>query len=65
MWASSGMTTPEQQAEMNQHLYRTVFGIDSRKMTIGEIFRQAKSQISDPDIRRTWILLGDPSMKLK
>jgi predicted outer membrane repeat protein len=65
VWASSGMTPPDQQAEMNQHLYRTIFGVDSRQMTIGEIFARAKSQITDSDIRRTWILLGDPSMKLK
>lgn len=25
----------------------------------------AKKVISDPDVQRTWILLGDPAMKLR
>ena len=26
---------------------------------------KAKSVVRDPDVRRTWVLLGDPSMRLK
>ena len=32
---------------------------------LGEVTLRAKSAISDGDIRRTWILLGDAAMKLK
>jgi hypothetical protein len=31
----------------------------------GEVMRRVKQTISDSDIRRTWILLGDPILRLK
>jgi len=34
-------------------------------LTIGEAVKRAKASITDPDIRRTWILFGDPATKLK
>jgi hypothetical protein len=69
-WASSGMTFPQAQAEMNRALYRELFapshqdgkGIVRR---IGEAIQKAKRATSDPDIRRTWILLGDPTLRLR
>lgn len=64
VWASSGMTAPGSQAAMNRELYRLLFN-QSRAITIGEAVKRAKSSINDPDIRRTWILLGDPTMKLR
>ena len=65
VWASSAMCLPEQQAVMNQELYRLLFGPSSRGLTLGEMMRQAKGAISDADIRRSWILLGDPTMRVK
>ena len=32
---------------------------------MGEAVTKAKAAISDRDVRRTWILLGDPTMKLR
>jgi hypothetical protein len=64
VWASSGMTLPTDQALMNQELYRLLFN-RGQAMTIGEAVIRAKAASSDPDVRRTWILLGDPAMKLK
>lgn len=63
VWASSGMTQPAGQMLINQQLYRMIFG--EELMTLGEATLKAKSAVADGDIRRTWILLGDPSMKLK
>jgi hypothetical protein len=48
---------------INQELYRVIFAAKSG--TLGEAALKAKLAVSDGDIRRTWILLGDPSMKLK
>jgi hypothetical protein len=64
VWASSGMTAPEDQAHVNQELYRLLF---SRRdaMTIGEAVMRAKSSVGDSDLRRTWILLADPSLRLR
>ena len=59
------MCLPEQQAMMNQELYRLLFGPSGRALTLGEMMRQAKGAVSDWDIRRSWILLGDPTMRLK
>ena len=48
---------------MNQQLYRLLFGDTGLRM--GEAATKAKAAISNPDVRRTWILLGDPTMKLR
>jgi hypothetical protein len=63
VWASSGMTEPEGQVLMNQELIRLLF--NSESLTLGEAVRRAKRVVSDQDIRRTWILFGDPTTKLK
>jgi hypothetical protein len=63
VWASSGFTEPEPQFAMSTQFYRQVFGASS--MRIGDAFKPAKSAISDPDVRRTWMLFGDPSMRIR
>jgi len=63
VWASSGMTMPDAQATMNQQLFRLLFNPSSE--TIGEATLKAKSAVRDLDVRRTWILFGDPTMKLR
>jgi len=64
VWASSGMTMPADQALVNQELYRLLFN-RVPGITIGEAMMRAKAASSSTDVRRTWILLGDPAMKLK
>jgi hypothetical protein len=63
VWASSGITEPVGQAEINGQLYRLLLG--TQPMTLGDAVRQAKMSTADVDVRRTWILLGDPSMRIK
>jgi len=65
VWASSGMTSPEDQTVMNQELIRLLFNDPSQRLTLGEATRRAKSAVKDMDIRRTWIFFGDPTTKLK
>jgi hypothetical protein len=61
-WSSSGETEPEGQASMNQQLYQLL--LSNPSMTLGQAIRNAKVASPDIDVRRTWQLLGDPSMKL-
>ena len=63
VWASSGLSFPQAQTAMNQAFYRHLFG--ARTMRLGEVAIAAKKSILDGDVRRTWILFGDPTMKLK
>lgn len=65
VWASSGMTTPGEQSPMNLELYRKLFGGSGQSITLGEAAMRAKAAAGDADVRRTWVLLGDPAMKLK
>jgi len=64
VWASSGMTLPGAQAAMNKELYRQVFS-GKTALALGDAARGAKLAVSDSDVRRTWVLLGDPSMTLR
>ena len=64
VWASTGMTAPIDQWTMNEELYRLLFKA-GRAPLLGEAVRQAKSAISDADVRRTWVLFGDPAMRLR
>ncbi|HYV07360.1 MAG TPA: C25 family cysteine peptidase, partial [Blastocatellia bacterium] len=64
VWASSGMTLPSAQASMNQEFFRLLFSPKSG-LTLGEAAARAKRIVTDVDVRRTWILLGDPAMKVR
>jgi CSLREA domain-containing protein len=61
-WGSSGMTEPDAQARMNLELYRLLFG---GRLTLGDAVRQARTAAGDPDVRRTWVLLGDPATHIR
>jgi hypothetical protein len=63
VWASSGMTEPSAQVEMNQRAIQLLFA--GSGLTVGEITAQAKAATNNPDVRRTWVLLGDPATRIK
>lgn len=66
VWASSGMTLPSGQLPLNQQLYKQIFDASQAQgRLLGEITSKAKAAISDGDIRRTWILFGDPMTRLR
>lgn len=62
VWASSGMTSPGSQIVINEEAYRLMF---DGSVTLGDATRRAKAAVTDSDVRRTWVLLGDPSMRLR
>ena len=63
VWASSGFTAAPEQATLDQ----AMLGIlkEDPSTPVGESILGAKLGITDPDVRRTWILFGDPSMQLQ
>src|SRR5581483_10330261 len=63
VWASSGLTDSVPQFGMDQAVMQYLFANPAQ--TIGEATKNAKQGVADPDVRSTWILFGDPSMKLK
>jgi Peptidase family C25 len=60
-WASSAMTFADGQVSLSQEFYRQVFGSRAR---LGDAAIRAKPLTFDGDVRRTWILFGDPSMRM-
>jgi hypothetical protein len=63
VWASSGLTSPSEQVAMNQTLVRLIFG--EPKLTLGEATLGAKAAVENLDIRRTWMLFGDPTTQVR
>jgi len=63
VWASSGMTDAGNQAAMNREFFRQLFG--NTNITLGQAIKAAKLATDDNDIRKTWVLLGDPTMRIK
>ena len=63
VWTSSGMTEPNGQVLADQELYRQLF--KASPPTLGDAVRTAKYNTVDTNIRRTWILFGDPAMRLR
>lgn len=63
-WASSGLTPPGAQSAMDQQLMQLLFSNADSPM-LGDAVRTAKTATDDKDVRRTWILFGDPTMRLR
>jgi len=64
VWASSGMTEPGAQADINRELYRVIF-TSGGSVRLGDAVRAAKSATADGNVRRTWVFFGDPSSVLR
>jgi hypothetical protein len=63
VWASSGLTSAGGQAMLNQEIYRLLF--NGEGLSVGEATMGAKRAVSDMDVKRTWILFGDPTTRLE
>jgi len=61
VWASSALTEPGPQLDAAAELYRRIFGGGR----IGDAVLAARRATGDRDVRRSWILFGDPSMPLR
>lgn len=63
-WASSGLTTPDVQEVMARRFYNQV-GVGSMNR-MGDLVNDAKTVINGGrDVRLSWVLLGDPTLKIR
>ena len=61
VWASSGFTNQPPQVSMNLAFLHGLAAHPTQP--IGRLVLNAKAGTTDNDVRRTWILFGDPAMK--
>lgn len=61
--ASSGLNQAPPQTNLDALVVQNAF--NGKGTTLGDAVVSAKSQITDPDVRRTFILFGDPAMHIK
>jgi len=59
--ASSSLTEFAPQEQLGTALLRDLFNGG----TVGEALVQAKRAVSDPDVRKSYLLFGDPSMRMR
>lgn len=63
VWSSTGLTEPDPQSLADQELFRQLFA--GASVRLGDAALKAKAAITDSDVRRTWVLIGDPTMRFK
>jgi hypothetical protein len=63
VWASSGFTNQPPQASLDQALLQILKTNPS--MPVAAAIVEAKTGVTDNDVRRTWIFFGDPAMVLQ
>ena len=61
--ASSGLNQPTPQTNLDAMVVQAAFA--GKGTTLGDAIVKAKANIADPDVRRTFVLFGDPAMKVK
>ena len=65
VWASSGSTFAEAQIPMSMEATRLLLGESAGQIRLGDIVRTAKQHATADDVKRTWQLLGDPTVFIK
>ena len=61
--ASTGLNQPGPQTKLDKLVVQNA--LQAEPLTLGESILKAKSQISDVNVRRTFVLFGDPAMIVK
>ena len=61
--ASSGLNQAPPQTALDSFVVQNA--VSAKGAALGDAIVKAKSKISDPDVRRTFILFGDPAMQVK
>lgn len=62
-WASTTETTPDFQFTMGAQFYNDVSESNIKRM--GDLVKAAKSTIAGSDVGYSWVLLGDPALKVR
>ena len=63
VWASTGSTAAPPQERLLAAFLAHAYGAPAAR--VGDAVRAAKAAVSNSDVRRTWVLLGDPTMRLR
>jgi len=63
--ASSGLNQPAPQTSLDGLVVQNALNAKGQSAALGDAIVRAKSHISDADVRRTFILFGDPAMQVK
>lgn len=63
VWAASTLTMATPEVALNQEVVRQLFGTTAP--AIGDAMKAAKLAVTDRDVRVSYILFGDPSLKLR
>jgi len=61
--ASSGLNQAPPQTKLDMLVVQNA--LNNSALTMGDAILKAKSQISDVDVRKTYVLFGDPAMQVK
>lgn len=61
VWASSGTTLPDSYEAITREIHTSLLA----GQTLGEAHLRAKGLVLNGEVRQTWTLFGDPSMKLR
>ena len=65
VWASSGTNFPDTQSAASQAAMHLIFNSPNGQLRIGDIVREAKTATADQDVRRSYLLLGDPTLVIR
>ena len=63
VWASTGTTYPDKQLEISRTLTGAMF--TQSNVRLGDMIRASKQSTNSMDVRKTWHLVGDPTMFVK
>ena len=55
-WGSSALTTPQTQAQLDA---------GATAPRLGDAIRAAKLRVADAETRQSWILFGDPTLRIR
>lgn len=62
--ASSALTAPDGEVALGTRFLAQSLG-SGKGVSVGQALAAAKAGVLDPDVRKTWILLGDPTLRLR
>jgi hypothetical protein len=63
VWASTALTYPTTQLELHKEFFQQIFS--NGETRLGDAVIRAKAKVSDIDVRRTWTLFADPTLRLR
>lgn len=64
VWASSGLTSPDAQVPVNEAFLHELLG-RGRLVRLGDAIAAAQRTATTPDVRKTFILFGDPATQIR